>query len=51
MRSWPTNGSGRVLSSRFSGSPSATKMFQALMIGQNDPNNFRIVSPNELLPR
>jgi hypothetical protein len=33
MSSWPTNGSGRVLSTKMSGSPSATKMFQALMIG------------------
>jgi hypothetical protein len=33
MSSWPTNGSGRVLSSKFSGSSSATKMFKALMIG------------------
>jgi hypothetical protein len=35
MSSWPTNGSGRVLSTKMSGSPSATKMFQALMIGIN----------------
>jgi hypothetical protein len=33
MSSWPTNGSGRVLSTKMSGSPSATKMFKALMIG------------------
>lgn len=33
MSSWPTNGSGRVLSTKMSGSPSATKMFQALMTG------------------
>lgn len=33
MSSWPTNGSGRVLSTKMSGSPSATKMFQGLMIG------------------
>jgi hypothetical protein len=33
MSSWPTNGSGRVLSTKMSGSPSATKMFQALMLG------------------
>jgi hypothetical protein len=33
MSSWPTNGSGRVLSTKMSGSPSATKIFQALMIG------------------
>jgi hypothetical protein len=35
MSSWPTNGSGRVLSTKMSGSPSARKMFQALMIGIN----------------
>jgi hypothetical protein len=33
MSSWPTNGSGRVLSTKMSGSSSATKMFKALMIG------------------
>jgi hypothetical protein len=33
MSSWPTNGSGRVLSTKMSGSSSATKLFQALMIG------------------
>jgi hypothetical protein len=33
MSSWPTSGSGRVLSTKMSGSPSATKMFQALMVG------------------
>ncbi len=33
MSSLPTGGSGRVLATRLSGSRSATKMFQALMIG------------------
>lgn len=33
MSSWPTNGSGRVLSTKMSGSQSATKVFQGLMIG------------------
>jgi hypothetical protein len=33
MSSLQTNGSGRVLSTKLSGSSSATKMFQALMIG------------------
>jgi hypothetical protein len=33
MNSLQTNGSGRVLSTKLSGSSSATKMFQALMIG------------------
>ena len=35
MNSLPTGGSGRVLATRLSGSRSATKMFQALMIGMN----------------